>query len=201
MISCITLELYFLAVSILMHYVSNFGQISCPVLAGHNLWHLFALHVTLFIHTILYYAYYCITIPGRPANTNTTIFFCGRSPVLPSSFYELEVFVGPLFFLFFYRQATMYCLKMIFMENCQFLQSCSTYGPCSNIRLKIPLYGITLYYFYYYYFFYYFIISLWRMYQVARILSWMHVHNCFMKLKMILWITSDFKCYEKLSFS
>jgi hypothetical protein len=119
----------------------------------------------------------------------------------PSSFYELEVFVGPLFFLFFYRQATMYCLKMIFMENCQFLQSCSTYGPCSNIRLKIPLYGITLYYFYHYYYFYYFIISLWRMYQVARILSWMHVHNCFMKLKMILWIKSDFKCYEKLSFS
>jgi len=72
----IALELYFLEVSVLMHSFSKFGQISCPVFVGHNLWHLFASYVTLFIHTILYYAYYCITIPGRPANTNTTIFFC-----------------------------------------------------------------------------------------------------------------------------
>ena len=69
MISCIALELYFLEVSILMHSFINFGQRSCPVLAGHNLWHLFVSYVTIFIHTILYYAYYRITIPGRPANT------------------------------------------------------------------------------------------------------------------------------------
>ena len=74
MIYCIALELYFLEVSLLMHSFINFGQRSCPVLAGHNLWHMFASYVTLSIHTILYYAYYCITIPGRTANTNTTIF-------------------------------------------------------------------------------------------------------------------------------
>jgi predicted small integral membrane protein len=42
---------------------------------------------------------------GQPTQT-LRFFFCDRS-------HELEVFVGPFFFL---RQATMYCLKMILME-------------------------------------------------------------------------------------
>ena len=106
-----------------MHYFSNFIQRSCPVLSCHNLWHLFASFATLFIHTILYHAYYCITIPERRANTITTIFlWCQISGALPARSTTSRF----LSVLFFSCQATMYFLTIIFMENCQSLLSCST---------------------------------------------------------------------------
>lgn len=77
-----------------MHSFSNFGQRSCPVLAGHNLWHLFTSYVTLFIHTILYYAYYCITIPARSANTITTIVFCDKYNKYMFDFIDINSFIS-----------------------------------------------------------------------------------------------------------
>ena len=145
MISCIALELYFLEVSILMHSFSNFGQRSCPVLSGHNLRHLFASYATLFIHTILYYAYYCITIPGRTANTNTTIVLLWQIPGAPLARSTSSRFLSVLLFS---RQATMYCLTIILMENCQSLQSCSTaHGAIYDWRY---LYMVLLLLFYYF---------------------------------------------------
>ena len=95
MISCIVLELYFLEASLLMHSFINFGQRSCPVLSGHNLCHLFASCVTLFIHAILYYAYYCITIPGRP--TNTIFYNFLLFPAQDLCFHTLQCFFYLLF--------------------------------------------------------------------------------------------------------
>jgi cytochrome bd-type quinol oxidase subunit 1 len=123
MISYIALELYFLEASILMHSFSNFGLRSCPVLSGHNIWHLFASYVTLFIHTILYYAYYCITIPGRTANTNTTIFLLWQISGAPLTRSTSSRFLSVLLSLV---KQPCTVMKIISMENCQSLQSCST---------------------------------------------------------------------------
>ena len=105
-----------------MHYFSTFSQMSCPVLSCHNLWHLFASFATLFIHSILYYAYY-ITIPVLRANTITTIFLLLQIPGALPARSTTSRFLSVLFFS---RQATMYCLTIIVKENCQSPQSCST---------------------------------------------------------------------------
>ena len=106
-----------------MHSFINFGQRSCPVLAGHNLWHLFVSYVTIFIHTILYYAYYCITIPGGTANINTTIFLLWQIPGAPLTRSTSSRFFSVLFSLV---KQPCTVMKIISMENCQSLQSCST---------------------------------------------------------------------------
>ena len=178
MISCIALELYFLEVSILMYSFINFGQRSCPVLAGHNLWHLFASYVTLFIHTILYYAYYCITIPGRTANTNTTIFLLWQIP-------RARGFCQSLFF----SSSSNHVLFENDFNGTFSFSSIMEYGPCSNIRLKIPLCGII-------------IVILFHYEECTRLQDyWAECMFTTVLLKMILWIKSDVTCYEKLSFS
>jgi hypothetical protein len=110
----------------------------------------------------------------------------------------------------FFRQAIMYCSNVFendLLENCQFLQSCSTVHAAiydwRYLYMVLLLLLLLLFFmlFYYYYYHYYFVISLWIWHRLQdTLVSWMHVHNYFIKLKMILWIKSDATCYKKLSF-